>query len=303
MAGFVLGIVGFWYSLFQLEASQKAWVKFQNDVQDQIDDGMDAITAGAAASANAIRDDPDLKEARAILRDLSENLPDRMKADYDKLFNQAATNINDFKTSLSGIDAQYEQRITDVMGLLEGQGEQALKDIARTFGEAAGQVSASLAERGLAGSGVGASVAAGFATKEADALARSREATGLLKADALSGLTGEQLRAKQQGLGLAAGFEQQLFGNQAQALSQVYGVESNTGLGYANFLSGVAGQSLDDLNFWNARRVDFVEGINQVPPPVFDPSLMVQSALNIGGNRGTNFRGRETPVLANAFAA
>ncbi|KKN11861.1 hypothetical protein LCGC14_1022080 [marine sediment metagenome] len=238
--GVALGLAEQWFG----EADQAQFIEDEKewgrDVADRLDERL----------INAIKrfDDPDNPANRegAILDELWNEMPDQAKADYAEIIGGAEANRATFDAEMAKIDAGHLERIASVMGLIEGQGDQAIIDIAKTFGQAKGKALTDLTAQGLSGSGVGASIGAGFAVGESDALARSREETALIKSQALSGLTGEHLAFGAKAAELGAGFDQNISNLEFGALQNVYNLRLGGGQAYADWLGG-RGDRLEDI--------------------------------------------------------
>lgn len=217
--------------------------KYQAAVDAQIAEGRTGLEARSRAAMAMIENDPNTAEARAILKAQSGKLPAKAYAEAER-----ATKA-------------YGQREADVMGYLNGIGAQSIADINRTFEEEQGQANSGLVSRGLSGGGVGASVAHGFTTRKADAIARSRENMGFQKAATLAGLRGDTQTARANALGTAYGFD-----------------ESTTGT-YAGQLNDEAANAQDTYLTTTGDYWDFLNNINNVPP---DRSAFMNSAGSLG---------------------
>lgn len=273
-------------------ASEEERAQYDADVLENRDLGLTEIGAHANASMELLDrgDGPYGKMGRVYDRLWSE-LPDEAKDEYANIISGLETDKLAFDARMAELDAGYEQRITDVMGLIEDKGAQAVKDITKAFGQAKGSALSDLTARGLAGSGVGASVGAGFATGEADALARSREQVADIKASALSSLTGEKLAFGANAAQFGAGFDQNIAGQRMNALTNVTNLELAGGLGYANFLGGMGDRFQGVLDTQHQEYLDWLESILPEPPPPsqgFGNMFSFGSILNEGGVPGNN---------------
>lgn len=222
---------------------------YQAAVEQQIAEGRSGLEARSRAAVAMAQNDPNSNEAQAILKKQMNNLPANVRADAKKA------------------SAQWARREKDVMGYLEGIGTQAKKDTERVFGEESGKVYGDLVSRGLAGGGVGASIAHGFATRKADALNRLNEGVGELKASTLAGLRGDTQLATE------------------RAFNTAYGFDESTANAYANTLLD-RGQNVQDVyldttgDYW-----DFRNNIQNVPP---DQGPFIASA-GAAGRGAANF--------------
>lgn len=219
-------------TLWTNSLTQEQWKKFNANVEQQIREGRSAREAQMRAAQSMIETNPHTEAARAVL-------------DFQRQNSQA---------QIPATEAFLGQREKDVMGYLEGVGDQSIKDINRTFGEEAGMAQSQLVERGLSGGGVGASIANGFATRKADALARSRESTGVLKANQLAGLRLDTQMGRE------------------RALDRAYGEGTN----YADFQGGWGVQGVDAYLDTSNRYIDDIYGINNVPPDTSTNNAMFQ---------------------------
>ena len=223
--------------------TNKQFKAYQAAVEQQIAEGRSGLEARSRAAMDMIQNDPNTAEAQAILKAQKQNLPKSAYAEAER-----ATKA-------------YGQREEDVMGFLEGVGNQSLADINRTFGEEQGRAISDLVSRGLGGGGVKASIAHGFATRKADALARSREAMGAQKAATLAGLRGDTQVARANALGTAYGFD-----------------ESTTGA-YADQLNNQATNALDTFLGTTGDYYDFINNIQNMPP---NTNALMTSAGGLG---------------------
>jgi hypothetical protein len=229
------GIPQFLMTMWLNSQTEEKWKEYNAAVEQQIREGRSAREAQIRAMQGMIEKNPHTQEARAIL-------------DFQR---------QDARNQIEPTTAAWGQREADVMGYLEGVGDQSIKDINRTFGEEAGMANSRLVERGLAGGGVGASIAHGFATRKADSLARSREVTGALKAESLGGLRADTQLARERAY--------------ERALGQ--------GTIYADFEGGWGATGNEALESGTGAYIDEIYGINNVPP---DTSALNQSWSQTG---------------------
>lgn len=225
------GLITLWINRLTKEQREK----YEAAVDAQIAEGRAAREAQISAVQRMIQENPHTQAAQTILN-------------FQK--QHAFGDIAPTK-------AEWNRREKDVMGYLEGIGTQAKKDINRTFGEEAGMVQSNLVTRGLSGGGVGASIAHGFATRKADALARSEENVGQMKAETLSGLRADTQIARE------------------RALERAYGQGTN----YADFEGGWGVQGTDAFLDTTNRYIDDIYGVNNVPP---DEQANINAWQNLG---------------------
>jgi hypothetical protein len=153
--------------LYEASLTDKQWKKFNATLEAQIAEGKAYTEAAMHAMMGIVENNPHTQQADFILQNLYQTLPGEMQR-YQQEFL-----------------GTYDKRMGKVTGLLDDYGTQALKDVRTTFGEAKGSAMQDLVEQGLTGGGVASSIGHGFATREADALARVREQAALVKANSL----------------------------------------------------------------------------------------------------------------------
>lgn len=226
-------------TLYTNGLTQEQRKKYEAAVDQQIREGRAARDAQISAMMSMIEANPHTEAARQVL-------------DFQRQNSLA---------QIPATDAFNAAREHDVMGYLEGIGTQSKKDIERTFGEESGAAQSQLVERGLSGGGVGASIAHGFATRKADALARENERVGELKATTLSGLRSDTQMARE------------------RALDRAYGAGSQ----YGDFQSGWGQYGTDTFADLTNRGIEDIYGIQHVPP---DTSANNAAFQNLGGLAG-----------------
>jgi hypothetical protein len=185
--------------LYEAILTDEQQKKFNTTLEAQIAEGKAYTEAAMSAMMGVVENNPHTQQAQSILQNLNQTIPQEMQR-YQQEFLST-----------------YDKRMGKVTGLLEDYGTQALKDVRTTFGEAKGSSMQQLVEQGLTGGGVASSIGHGFATREADALARVREQAALVKANSLYDI--EAGRAE---------WDAALQGN-------VYDAQTNLGQGLADF--------------------------------------------------------------------
>ncbi|WP_413936367.1 hypothetical protein [Nitrospira sp. BLG_1] len=203
-------------------------VKYQAAVEQQIAEGKSGLQARSDAAMAMIHNDPSSAEAQAILKHQASALPGKAYASAEDVTNA------------------YKKREGDVMGYLEGVGQQALADTNRTFSE--GSLRTNLAERGLGGGGVAESLANGLKVRKGEARRRIIEDLGFQKANTLAGLTNDTQQAR---LG---------------ALNTAYGLDESTLNTYAGQLNNRAANNVGTYLQTTGDYFDFINNINNVPP-------------------------------------
>jgi hypothetical protein len=101
--------------------------------------------------------------------DLAGSLPGQYGSRAEDIFGRAESGYGDIVGGFSG-------RESDLLGMLEGAGDQARKDIDQDFAESESSRMQDLARRGLTGSTVSSSIAAGTERDKQDAIGRLNEA-------------------------------------------------------------------------------------------------------------------------------
>lgn len=260
-----LGLMWAW----QASLTSQQWKKFQAAVEQQIAEGRSIAEARTRAAMSMIESDPHTQQAQAILQTMYEQVPERMRGEYGELIDQG---VNERQAFLG----DYDARMGGVQGILDDYGTQALKDVKGVFGRERGRAIGQLTDQGLTGSGVGASIAHGFATREADALARAREAAALVKSN----------QAFQIESGRAA-YDAAMRGDtqalRERALQSAYGTEIGLGQGLADFQAGRGQQALDTFLGTTGDYMDFITGIQNQPP---SSDAVNQFALAFGRGAG-----------------
>lgn len=311
--------------------TEKKWKEYQAAVERQIAEGKSGLQARQDVAMRMIATDPSFAKAANILQRQATELPANAYAEVGNVITDAKNrrtkflsdydaatgkylSENDASTAkfLAGLEADkasglsgYSQREKEVMGLLEGQGEQAMRDTRRTFGEQSSAALGDLASRGLAGSSVGSSVRSGFATREADQLARIREAVAAQRAGALSGLRGDTLGFGERATTLGAGFGNEAItrrlgaqtgaatgraaydaamsgdtaDRRAAALQTAYGLDTGATQDYAGFLVGQGQNALNTYLDTSGDVWGFLNDVQNVPP---NPAPFYQSAAQTG---------------------
>ena len=330
-SGGALGWINLIMSLFEVGANSEEKKKYDAAVEQQIKEGRDGLQARSETALQMIQDDPSSNVAKHVMNNLRTRLPreayDEVEqvvkrgnkrrtdflGDYDRrtgqYLNQLDTDtgamMQDFRGANAGLAAGFGQREADVMALLEGQGDQALKDTERVFGEETDASLADLNARGLGGSGVGSSVRSVGATRKADQLARIREDTGRLKATTLAGLRGDTLGFGERSNNLAAGFGEtainrrlgaygdaatgrfaydsamsgQLEDRRQNALNRAYEMDTNLNTQYADYMNNRGMNRVDTYLNTTGDYWDFLNNVNNVPP---DSSGAVNRAYSAG---------------------
>lgn len=328
-------IPNFLMTAWQASLTQQQRDKYDRAVEQQIAEGRAGADAMQVAALNMISTNRDSAAAKQIYESIYKRIPAEARreiqsignaanrrrtsflSDYDARTgqylnqNDAATQamLAELNSRNAAISGDYATREADVMALLEGQGDQALKDAELTFGQETERALGDLTSRGLSGSGVGASIRGGFASQKADELARIRERVGAQKAQALSGLRGDRLAFGERATNLGAGFTESginrrlgaysdvesaraaydsamsgdIADRRERALAQAYGLETGLGGQYADYLTGRADMELGTYLDTERYKWDLLNNIQNVPP---DTSRLNQMAYSTGGFLG-----------------
>lgn len=313
-SGALQGLVALW----QGKLTDEQWNKYQQAVEQQIAEGKSGLEARARAAMDLIAENPDSQEAQNILRELNIEVPREMRGEVARstrqyqdrrreflnAFDVATGNyltqersdtdrfINELSARNAAIAEGYAGRETDVLGLLEGQGEQAYKDIRESYGKQTAAALQDLASRGLSGSGVGASVRTGLAKEESSSLAREREAVSRMRAEYLARLRGEGLAFDERAATLGAGFQESgiarrlaaqrdvefarsqydaamsgdTLANRQAALNRYWNSRIGLGSDYANYLTGERDLALNTYLGTTGDYFDFINNVRNVPP-------------------------------------
>lgn len=108
-----------------------------------------------------------------------------------------ATQKSAYDAYAPGVQGRYDQRTSDVMGLLEGQGTQARRDIAETARKNLSATQQQLARSGFGGGQFTQAAQQGAQREQSDALGRLNEALAAQKADAYMKTSGDAAMAAQ----------------------------------------------------------------------------------------------------------
>lgn len=116
----------------------------------------------------------------------------------------------------------YNQRKSDVMGTLAGYGDQQLADINAGYQASEQTALSRMAARGLSGSTLIPTLRMGYQKSRAAALGNARDQIARTKADAMSGLSADELAAMERAnqTQYAAGMDAANFGLRAMDLGQ-----------------------------------------------------------------------------------
>jgi hypothetical protein len=254
-----------WNSILGNQTGEQ-WREFQDAVEEQIQAGLSVSEARVRAAMHMFDTSPDFSDARAALeRNISE-LPDELRSEYESVIGRSGENKEQFDRRMERIASGFTQRERDVMDQISDIGEQDIADIERSFGEQQGAALSDLSSRGLAGSGVGASIRGGFTTRRKDATSRSRDATARLKSNALAGLRGDALNFGGNFAGQSLEAGNQVQNVRERALLNAFNAESGGNAALADALYGQGTNAIDTFLGGTGDYLDFLEGVTNVPP-------------------------------------
>jgi len=273
------------FQVMNSDATGQLWNQYQAAVQEQIDAGLTAVEAQLRTSMDLLDTDPNFQAARDIFQEQYRNAPRKLRAEYDRIITSARNDRDAYQEQLAGVGEGFQERESNVMRMLEGQGEQARRDIERAFGEEQGAAIQGLTDQRLTGSGVAASVRSGFATRKADKLAGLNEDLARMRADYYSGLSGERLGFGEKAATLGYGAGQFLTGLEQGGIQDVAATEANAASQLGGFYGGMGDRALNQFNKSSDRYIDMIENINLVPP---DTSGVGQGWSSFWKNRAGN---------------
>jgi len=241
-------ILNFIMTAWQGIQTQQKQDEYDKAVEKQIAEGTALLTERQVEALRLISEDPQSGQATEILKQLNVNLPKEAKAEVLRIDREAQARRTDFLANYDARTGEYlaqnDRTTAELLAGLKGQGEQELRDTRRVFSEQSAEALGDLSSRGLSGSGAGASIRHGFATRESDELARIRERVAAQRAEYQQSGAQRRVDAYSTVENARANFDSAMSGDianqRAAALDIAYGFEQDTGTAYADRLSGLA---------------------------------------------------------------